>query len=72
MIRSEVDLMNTNKINGGENGAKPRWKRPKEKKKYTEAEMQRIKATRAVLEVIREMKEAGEFDEFLAEEHSRR
>lgn len=64
--------MEKNQTNNKSNGAKPRWKRPKEKKKYTEAEMQRIKATRDVLKIIREMKETGEFDEFLAEEHSHR
>ena len=57
--------------NGNKNGAKPRWKRPKEKKKYTKAEMELIKATRDVLEIIQKRKEAGEFDEFLKEEHSK-
>ena len=59
-------------LNEGENGAKPRWKRPKEKKKYTEAEMQRINASLAVMEIIQRQKEAGEFDEFLEEEHSKK
>ncbi len=72
MIKSEVALMDTNKINNNENGAKPRWKRPKEKKKYTKAEIELIRTTRDVLEIIRRRKEAGEFDEFLKEEHSKR
>lgn len=62
-------MENTN-TNGNKNGVKPRWKRPKEKKKYTEAEMQRINASLAVMEIIQKRKEAGEFDDFLVEEHS--
>ena len=62
--------MENTQTNGNKNGAKLRWKRPKEKKKYTEAEMQRINASLAVMEIIQKRKESGEFDEFLAEEHS--
>lgn len=57
--------------NGNKNGAKPRWKRPKEKKKYTADEMELIRTSRAVMEIIQKRKEAGEFDEFLKEEHSK-
>lgn len=65
--------MATTEPNISENGTsrKPRWKRPKAKKKYTEAEIQRIEATRAVLQVIREMKEEGVFDEIQSEEISK-
>jgi len=51
---------------------KSRWKRPKAKKKYTEAEMRLIETTRAVLEIIEKRKQAGEFDEFLEEEYAKR
>ncbi len=64
--------MAATETNGNKNGAKPRWKRPKEKKKFTEAETQRINASLAVMEIIQRRKEAGEFDEFLEEENSKR
>ena len=59
--------------NNSENGTnkKPRWNRPKEKKKYTEAEMRLIETSRAVMEVIREQKERGDFDEYLNEENAK-
>ncbi len=57
--------------NGSKNGAKPRSKKPKEKENYTEAEMELIKTSRAVMKIIQKRKDAGEFDEFLKEEHSR-
>lgn len=57
--------------NGSKNGAKPRSKKPKEKQIYTEAEMELIKSSRAVMKIIQKRKEAGDFDEFLKEEHSK-
>ena len=64
--------MATTETNGAnKNGAKPRWKRPKEKKHYSEAEMRLIKASRDVLDVIREMKEEGEFDYILKNKKSK-
>ncbi len=65
--------MSTTETDISENGTnrKSRWKRPKAKKTFTEAEMRRIEATRAVLEVIREMKEEGVFDEIQSEEISK-
>ena len=59
--------------NISENGTnrKPRWKRPKAKKKYTEAEMRLIETTREVLQVIREMKEEGVFDDILKDKNSK-
>ncbi|CAN5181368.1 hypothetical protein BH20ACI1_BH20ACI1_03980 [soil metagenome] len=65
--------MATNETNNSENGTnrKPRWKRPKEKEEFTEAEMARIKATQDVLEIIREMKEEGVFDDILKEKTSK-
>jgi hypothetical protein len=63
--------MKNAQTNGNKDEAKRRWKRPKEKKKFTEAEMARIKASREVLKIIGEMKEEGAFDEFLKEEHSK-
>ena len=63
--------MATTETNISENGTnrKPRWKRPKEKKKYTKAEMRLIETSRAVLEVIREQKARGDFDEYLKDEY---
>lgn len=49
---------------------KPRWERPKEPEKYTKSELQRIKATKKVLKIIRELKKEGAFDELLEEERS--
>ena len=63
--------MENAQINGSKNGTKPRWKRPKEKQIYTEAEMELIKSSRAVMKIIQKRKAAGEFDEFLKEEHSK-
>ncbi len=63
--------MEITQTNNGKNRTKPRWKRPKEKKKYTESEMELIETTRAVLEVIREMKEEGEFDHILEKKTSK-
>ena len=63
--------MATTQTNRNKNGAKPNWKKPIEKEKYTEAEIELIKASRAVMEIIQKRKEAGEFDEFLKEEHSK-
>ncbi len=59
--------MTITKTNNSKNGTnrKPRWKRPKEKKKYTEAEMRLIETSREVLKIIREMKEEGAFDDIL-------
>ena len=59
--------MAASETNISENGTnrKPRWKRPKEKKKFTEAEMRLIKASRAVMEVIQEQKARGDFDEII-------
>ncbi|MDQ3375256.1 MAG: hypothetical protein M3521_15385 [Acidobacteriota bacterium] len=63
--------MATAKTNENENGAKPQWKRLKEKKEFTEAEMARIKASRAVMKVIEKQIERGDFDEYLDKEHSK-
>ena len=65
--------MATTETNNSENGTnrKPRWKRPKEKKKYTEAEMRLIESTREVLKIIREMKEEGAFDDILKDKSSK-
>lgn len=56
--------MEKTQINNKENGAKPRWKRPKEKKKYTADEMELIRTTRAVLKVIEKQIARGDFDEY--------
>ena len=60
-------------INISENGTnrKPRWKRPKEKKNFTEAEMRLIKASRAVMKVIEKQIKRGDFDEYLNKEDSK-
>lgn len=72
IIKPKEEIMEINQNNkSGEIKTKTGWKRPKEKKKYTEAEMRRIEATRAVLQVIREMKEEGVFDEIQSEETSK-
>ena len=65
--------MATTETNISENGTnrKPRWKRPKEKRKFTEAEMARIKASRAVMKVIQKQIERGDFDEYLDKEVSK-
>ena len=63
--------MENAQTNGNKNGVKPRRKSPKEKQTYTEAEMELIKSSRAVMKIIQKRKEAGEFDEFLKEEHSK-
>ncbi len=65
--------MAATETNISENGTnrKPRWKRPKAKKKYTEDEMRLIETTRAVLEIIREMKEEGAFDDILKDKNSK-
>ena len=65
--------MDITEINNNTNGTsrKPRWKRPKAKKKYTEAEMRLIETTREVLQVIREMKEEGVFDDILKDKNSK-
>ncbi len=41
------------------------------KKEFTEAEMARIKASRAVMKVIEKQIERGDFDEYLDKEHSK-
>lgn len=64
-----MDITETNNTNG--TNRKPRWKRPKAKKKYTEAEMRLIETTREVLQVIREMKEEGAFDDILKDKSSK-
>ena len=65
--------MDITEIQKSENGTnrKPRWKRPKAKKKYTEAEMRLIETTREVLKIIREMKEEGAFDDILKDKSSK-
>lgn len=65
-----MDVTETQKSENG-TSRKPLWKRPKEKKEYTKAEMERIKATQDVLEIIREMKEEGVFDNILKEKTSK-
>ena len=57
--------------NGSKNGAKPRRKKLTDSETYTEAEMELIKSSRAVMKIIQKRKDAGEFDEFLKEEHSK-
>jgi len=65
--------MATTETNNSENGTnkKPRWKRPKEKKNFTEAEMRLIKASREVMKVIQKQIERGDFDEYLNKEDSK-
>ena len=65
--------METTETKTGENGAngKRRWQRPEEKEEYTEAEMRLIETSRAVLKVIREMKEEGAFDDILEKQNSK-
>ncbi len=65
--------MDTTEINKSDNGTnkKPRWKRPNEKKTFTEAEMARIKASRAVMKVIEKQIARGDFDEYLNKEDSK-
>ena len=65
--------MITTETNNSENGtkSKPRWKRPKEKENFTEAEMRLIKAGREVLKVIQKQIERGDFDEYLDKEKSK-
>ena len=65
--------MDTIETKTSENGTnrKPRWKRPKEKKKFTEAEMRLIKASRDVMKVIQKQIERGDFDEYLNKEDSK-
>ncbi|MGI8640010.1 MAG: hypothetical protein ACR2MG_08635 [Pyrinomonadaceae bacterium] len=65
--------MATTETNNSENGTnrKPRWKRLKEKESFTEAEMARIKASRAVMKVIQKQIERGDFDEYLDKEVSK-
>ncbi len=41
------------------------------KKEFTEAEMARIKASRAVMKVIEKQIERGDFDEYLDKEYSK-
>jgi hypothetical protein len=50
------------------NGNKPHVKRPKEKKKYSEEEMNLIKATKSVLNLIEKQKKRGIWKEFEKEE----
>lgn len=57
--------MENTRANGNKNGTTQRWRRPKEKKKYTAAERRLIETTRAVMEVIEKQKAAGAFDEYL-------
>jgi len=65
--------MAVTETNISENGTnkKPRWKRPKEKKTFTEAEMRLIKASRAVMKVIEKQIARGDFDEYLNKEDSK-
>ena len=63
--------MENAQTNGGKNGAKPRTKKPKEAQTYTKDELELIKSSRAVMKIIQKRKDAGEFDEFLKEEHSK-
>ena len=51
---------------------KPRLKRPKEKKEFSEAEMRLIKASRDVMKVIEKQIARGDFDEYLNKEDSNR
>ena len=46
-----MDITETNNNTNG-TSRKPRWKHPKEKKEFTEAEMARITASRDVMKVI--------------------
>lgn len=72
IIEPKEEVMEINQNNkSGEIKTKPRWKRPKEKKKYTEAEMRLIETTREVLKIIREMKEEGAFDDILKDKSSK-
>ncbi len=48
-----------------ETGAKPAWKRPIEKDKYTEDEIELIKTSRAVMRVIEKQIARGDFDHIL-------
>ena len=71
MIIREVKIMENAHTNGSKNGAKPRSKKPKEKQIYTEAEMELIKTSRAVMKVIQKQLERGDFDEYLKKEESK-
>lgn len=62
--------MAATETNDNKNGAKPRWKRPKEEKEFTEAEIDRIKASRAVMRVIEKQIARGDFDEYLKKDDS--
>lgn len=68
-----TEIETTISENISENGTnrKPRWKRPKEEKEFTEAEMRRIKASRDVMEVIEKQIARGDFDEYLNKENSK-
>ncbi len=57
-------MENTN-ANGNKNGAKPNWKKPIEKEKYTEDEIELIKAGRTVMRVIEKQVTRGDFDHIL-------
>ncbi len=62
--------MENTQPNGNKNGAKPPWKKPIDKEKFTEDEMERIKTSRAVMRVIEKQIERGDFDEYLKKEGS--
>jgi len=53
------------------NGAKPHWKTPKGKIKFTEDELKLIKASRAAMKAIQIQIERGDFDEYLKREDSK-
>ena len=63
--------MENAQTNGSKNGAKPRRKSPKDKETYTEAEMELIKTSRAVMKVIQKQLERGDFDEYLKKDDSK-
>ena len=63
--------MENAQTNGSKNGTKPHRERPEEKQIYTEAEMELIKTSRAVMKVIQKQLERGNFDEYLKKEDSK-
>lgn len=59
--------MEKTQTKNSKNGTKPIWERPIEKDKFTEEEIELIKASRAVLKVIDKQIARGDYDEYFRE-----
>ncbi len=64
--------MKNAQTNGNQPDEKPAWKRPIEKDKYTADEIERIKASRAVMRVIEKQIERGDFDYILKKDKKKK